>query len=305
MRTKSFAMSGRIYLFIFIVLCCLWGCNQGGDDPILPTYLKLNKPIVLDPSGAQSDFAIKDFWVDQNGQSLGVQPLPTVIPALIPSEGSVMTFAGGVFENGFSFFRTPYPFIRGVTQVIEPSPLDTVDIDLTLEYLSPDTVLQFALDEDFNSAISIFESNTQGSNFTSLFNSTEAAFQGVAGGKVTFTSSRYEFAAKTKTRYALPQRGNNDVWMEITYKGDVPFSVGINYYFVLNPGVGQIDAGNFLPSPDEWNIVYIHINDAIRSLPEAAVFEPFIEATARDGNGTPGREGFIFFDNIRIVHFRP
>ena len=95
--------------------------------------------------------------------------------------------------------------------------------------------------------------------------------------------------------FFLPQGGNNRIFVEITYKNDIPFTVGMYHNNINFEEVG----GEVYYNPrSEWNTVYIDVNDEVRAIPGNEQFTLFLRA---NGGGDIGE---IRFDNIRVVHFK-
>ncbi|MEO0897763.1 MAG: hypothetical protein AAFY71_15260 [Bacteroidota bacterium] len=297
-------MRFSIILGAIILSLILGGCRQG-EEPGAPIYLKLGQgKVKLSEDGFTSDIAIKDFWMSHNANNLGVFQVPNVVP-LIPEEGENRVFVNaGVWENGFSDFRLPYPFWRGIAvDVSNASPLDTIEINPTFEFLSADTVINFAFNEEFETGSSNLSDFYDGPNGTLFRKSGEAAFQGRVGLKATFTKTSYNLLAIGTSAIPLPQQGANDVWMEITYKSDVTFSPGLFYTVVGNGETGDIRT-NFFNSNGEWRTAYLHVNQSVRSVIGTALFTPYIRATSQFPNSDSIGTGTIMIDNFRILHFR-
>ncbi len=292
------------FLSSIFLLLYLGGCLPG-DEPGLPIYLHLKSAKVkLGEGNFTSSIAIKDFWMSHNANDLGVHRIPRIIP-LIPEEGENTVFlSGGVFENGLSAFRLPYPFLRNEAIKIEAEPLDTIVISPTFEYLDADTVIKIAFEENFETASNRFTNLNAGPRVTSMIKSPEAAFQGNLGGKVSFSPSAYEFEAIGSPSIRLPQIGGNDIWMEITYKNNIPFTTGLFYTVPGTGETGDLDSGVFFNSDNEWATAYIHVNQQVRSIIGTALFTPYIRASSQFPDSDSIAAGTLLLDNIRILHFR-
>lgn len=289
------------WTLLLLAASCTWFDRP---EP-LPVYLNFKGArVALNADGTQtSPLGIKDFWVDHNGVGQGVYRLPAVIP-LIPDANNRITLAGGIYETGLSSVRSRYPFWEPVTYELGPDvqPLDTFTFQPTFRYYA-DTVLAYPLKETFEEASMSFVAGT-GNNSADLVFSGINPLQGGFCGAVQFTSDNYEFEALTTGYLSLPQRGNNDVYLEISYRNDIPFTVGL---IAFNPFTSQIEdlpAGLYFNSDLVWNTVFIHINDAVRQQAEGTLFRPYIRATSKDASSGAVRSGQLFLDNLRIVHFK-
>ncbi|MCI4670217.1 MAG: hypothetical protein MRZ79_18925, partial [Bacteroidia bacterium] len=291
---------------LFVPIIILFSACLNQDSPELPVYLHLEGAKVKVGEGSfTSQIAVKDFWMSHNANNFGVHRIPRIVP-MVPEEGRNTIFInGGVFENGLSGFRVPYPFWRAVAIDINAESLDTVKVNPTIEYLSTDTVIRIAFDASFEPGTDDSFSNfSQGNNSTQILKSTTAAFQGDLGARADFSQTNYQLEALGNKSVLLPQVGGNDVWMEITYKNTVPFTPGLFYTVPGTGETGDLNSGVFFDSNGEWTTSYIHVNQQVRSVIGTALFIPYIRATSQFPNSDSIGVGSIFVDNVRILHFR-
>ncbi|GAB4419537.1 MAG: hypothetical protein OHK0039_32070 [Bacteroidia bacterium] len=282
----------------------LGGCALLDRPEPLPVYAQLASVRIAYDSAASrtTRTGVKDLWIDHNGALLGTYRIGATIPVLPTPGNNRLTLAGGIFETGLSSVRARYPFWQPVTIDFDLSALDTLVLNPTFYYY-PDTVLAFPFDEDFESASVGLTSLSSGDNRTLLSPSTLDAFHGSRSGRVAFDSRSYLFEAIGTSYFRLPQSGNNDVYLEISYRGDIAFTAGLYYVGIDGFTVGEIPAGlNF--KSDTWNTVYIHVNDQVRGLPAQTLFRPYIRATSLDNSTGVAASGVLYVDNIRIVHFQ-
>ncbi|MDX1908850.1 MAG: hypothetical protein SF053_17575 [Bacteroidia bacterium] len=299
MKSRQHILPGWLAGLTSLVILLAGGCDRDLPHPV---YLRLRQPrIALDSTGTRTTtLGIKDLWIDHNGTQLGVFRVPSVIP-LLPSEVNRMTFSGGVFETGLSSFRARYPFWQPVSFNVSAEALDTVDVDLTYFYY-PDSVLHFPFNETFEEASIAFESVRTGATVTELEPTADDWFEGRYCGRAVFSQDRYEFEVIGRRFLDLPQRGNNDIYLEITYKSNIPFTAGLYYRATAGSDVGELPANIYFESADSWNTVYVHVNDAVRGLNDA-LFKPYLRANAKDPDTGTIKNGFLQVDNVRIVHF--
>ncbi|MEO0470409.1 MAG: hypothetical protein AAF206_12365 [Bacteroidota bacterium] len=274
-----------------IICLVLPSCNR---EEALPVYLDMNNTqIRLSNSGKITNLGLRDIWVDHNSERLGVFRHPAIVP-MIPQETNVLTFSGGVFETGLSSSRIRYPFWQSTVMEVDAAPLDTVPIRMTIEYFS-DSVLAYPLVEEFEGSSLAFTVLNEGEP-ASLDQPTAGAFDGTRSGRVRFSDSERNFEMVSTDFLALPQNGNNDIYVEVTYRNNIPFTAGL--FFANSAEVGELPSNVFFDSNLEWNTAYIHVNDQVRGTTQGSLFKLYLRA-----NGG-GADGVIFFDNIRIVHFR-
>lgn len=295
-------LTGACVLIMFSHL----SCDRLDPAEPLPVYLQLKgaEAIIRPEPYFGSDIAVKDLWIDHNGEALGVFRLPTTIP-LIREGDDNLTISGGIFESGLSSQRARYPFwLPQSLDIGEVQPLDTIVIEPAFEYLIRDSILTYGFEETFESAsprmLSVATSNP-----ARLINTTEDRFMGIQSGKATFTSVETNLEVVADEFIPLPQQGTNIIYMEITYRNvNIPFTAGLLFATLDGQDAGDLPATVFFFS-EEWNTVYINFNDAVRAIPSQAAFKPYIRASSINRETGEAVNGSIFIDNIRILYFTP
>lgn len=292
-------------ILIFISAMLVAGCNLLNPTEELPVYVSIENPLVeiREQPPLYRSAGIKDAWVFLQNEQIGVFEMPAVIPILPNEVGTSLRIGGGVFETGLSGFRVEYPFWDDVNVSLEGvEPLDTLVVTPQFDYFPRDTALVYAYEAGFEGGSTNLESVTPTSNHTTIQTSTEDKFVGLQSGKVNFTATRYQFEGASPL-LTLPQTGFNDIWCEISYRNDIPFTVLL---VGLAPGSAievELPTNVVFSSPDEWNTAYIHLNDLARSIPAGAVFKLLIRASSLESGTSSGRNGFLFLDHIRLIHF--
>lgn len=295
---KSFFSSLALFL-------ALAACQSLDPAEPLPVYLDLREArVALDEDGTRSTrLGPKDYWINSGTELLGVFRQPGVIPYL-PQEGvDSLVLQGGIFDNGLSPERRPYPFWRPVTvSLAGVEPLDTLRIEPLYRYFPRDTVLAYPFETGFEGAAIGFRPLVATNQDAVLTRSTQTVFEGSFSGRVNFDTDRFLFEVVSDQAFSLPQRGNNRIYIELTYQNDISFTAGLLYNFagvteVLSPGV-------FFRSTGEWNTVFVNLNDLVRGVPDGALFRLWIQASSRQPNSGQGREGYLLLDRVRVVHFR-
>ncbi len=270
-------------------------CELINPEEALPAYLKVESPLVrVDPGRNYAvDAGVKDIWLSRNDDNIGIYPVPSVIP-FIPEAENKFTINGGIFLSGFSSFREPYPFWRAVQFEATPKGLDTIVIRPVFEYFPLDSSLVFKYEEKFEGASFLLLSALSGNaDEVRLERSTEG-FDG-NGGILHFNHIAKEMELVSNDWFLLPQKGNNRIFLEVTYKNNIGFTVGLDYRNSVD--FGRLGGNVFVNSKGEWNTVYYDFNDEVRGLPAEMEFRLFFRATGS------GDVSFITLDNIRLVHF--
>lgn len=290
---KTFAQ-----LPITLIICSTLlfsACELINPQEEIPAYLKIEAPLVaIDPGrNYQVPAGIKDIWLSRNDDNLGIYPVPGVIP-FIPEAKNEFTLNGGIFLSGFSSFREPYPFWRGIQFESSITGGDTLVLRPVFEYYSPDTILVFKFEEKFEGASFQFQSLLNGNANEVKLERTEGGFD-KNGGKFNFNGTATNMEIVSSDWFRLPQDGNNRMFLEVTYNNTIPFNVGLEYRNAID--FGRLGGDVFVNSQGEWNTVYYDFNDKVKSLPAQVEFRLFLRAAGGSETGS------ITLDNIRLVHF--
>ncbi len=308
MFTLNKRTSQLLFLAGILTFCILplGGCRLLNPEEDLPVYVQVLEPLVLidEANNVWSPAGIKDVWAFQQADKIGVFEMPVTFPVLLNEGVDSLRLGGGIFETGLSGFRVEYPFWNDVNVALEGAqPLDTVVVRPRFRYFQRDSTLIYALEEGFEGASIIFQSNEISDQFTSIQPSSEDKFVGQLSGKVTFSPAKYIFEGSSPV-ISLPQTGFNDIYCEVSYRNDIPFTVmlvGLTRGSLIEV---ELPTSIVFSSPNEWRTVYIHLNDLARSLPDGAAFKLVIRASSFDANAGSGRSGFLFLDHIRLIHYR-
>lgn len=261
-------------------------------------YVKLGPTqVLLDPDkNLRSSVGIKDFWVEQGSDFLGVYDIGKVIP-VFDNGSETYVFSGGIFRAGLSGFRERYPFWKAVVEDIPFSELDTVEINPLVEYFPRDTSLIYVYEEDFESGGRSLIDLSPSATDVRLVRSSASAFEGQQAGRAIFSSIDTLMEIVSEVAFSLPESGQNNIWMEMSFKSDIPFAAGLYYEEPGQPNFGPI-GGDVLYQSDDWTRVYIPLTDAVSSLSGNNIrYRLWFQANGR------GESGTLYMDYIRLIHF--
>jgi hypothetical protein len=294
----------HIWIVLLAFAGLVSGCETFDKPEPMPVFLDIDQArVALNKSGSiTTTLGVKDLWVDYGVSRLGVFRQPSIVPVIPGESTDSIALAPGVFKSGLSSSRTIYPFLRPLVVPLDAEPLDTLKIRPVFSYYA-DTVIHFPFDESFEGASMTLEDfNSNLPSTTTLRTTRSDVFMGTGAGRADFNASQYNLEMIGSSFMPLPQSGINDIYMEITYKNTVSFTVGLLYATASD--IGEIPAGVFFRSEDEWNTAYVHVNAGVRGILGTALFKPFIRASSFDASTNTAREGFILIDNFRIIHFQ-
>lgn len=275
-------------LFVFL------GCNK--KEPI-PAYLNIQS---IDVQGF-TDHKITDAWVYADNEFLGTFPLPGQIPIL--KSGNVkIDVLSGILENGD--YQTPnfYPFFPSYSLTTLLTPGETRAIQPVVIY---DPVTTVALFDGFeqNGAINWFAEEVDGDPLTRIVTVTDDPFEGAQSAKVTIDTSHQLFEVRTLELENLPTSGGRPCWLELTYKTDFPFIIGLS-----GAEAGQTFETSYFQQvfpKTEWTKMYVNLTQAL-ALSDFPIYKLAIRARLPlDDKGKPTIiSGSMFLDNMRLVYLK-
>jgi len=269
-----------------LLLSLAWlaaGCNVINPDEPVPAYVQVNSvALTTDPftEGANTH-NITDVWVYVDDQAVGVYEWPFTVPVL-PTGKREVALVAGIKINGTAGTRGAYPFYA----------LDSMTIDLqaaVVDTLAPQFTyidnIAFALLEDFET----------GNDFTGLSriqDDPQVAY-GKAAGKMTLDASTSSKEAVSNGGYILPA-GGTPVYLEVDYKCDNKFSIGVQAVTATNVIKNFIAV---VTPKNEWHKIYIELTRDVSTL-NALSYEVLIGAALEEGNTTAN----IYLDNIKLLY---
>lgn len=303
------AGSKRLISFLSIVFFTVLffsSCRKFDGDQTVPSYISIDSMnIVTDyPLEGSNSNKITTLWIYVDGNIEGIYELPVRAPILARGEHE-LRIEGGIYLNGIKALRIPYPFYKPVIKNVNLE--EAVILDLNAEDFSTtyETTCDFVWMEDFEDPSISLDSlspskvniqRTTPANNPDAFLSPNSMYSGV----ITLTSEKDYFRLSTNVGsdegFVLP-RGSNPVFLEINYKCDAVFRVGVfakNYNTVeTNPVL------NMNPSA-EWNKIYVNLKPVVNASVNAINFNIFFEGFGNEGT-EPTK---IYLDNIKLIHYK-
>lgn len=286
----------KVLLISLLVLIYIQfnSCELIDEPEQIPSYIQ------IDTIKVQSDYLnegsnshnIKDAWLFVNNQLIGPFELPMKAPVLEEGEQMVEVFAG-IDDNGIISLPEVYPFYdryrvtktlkRGETLVVEPTVLYNDDAQITIEDFEAGNLFGEDLDGNQNNRITL---------------TTTGQFEGQRSGYIRLTTENSFFEKGTQPNYRLYDEDNPTapVYMELNYKNNVPFEIGVIGYD-NNVLVDKIYITGMNPS-DTWNKIYINMSFAVSGM-KADNYQVVIRAAKTEDVEV----GEIFLDNVKLLHF--
>jgi hypothetical protein len=293
-------MKNRYCLLLLVVILFLGACELYNPKEPIPAYIRIKK-INLTTQSAEgtNSHKITDAWVYVDEELIGCFELPTKFPVLKTGTHHLKIRAG-IKVNGISATRSPYPFYTYFEQDINLVAGQVLDVSPSVGYISN---TQFSFIEDFEGTGHIFYPRPAGTDTVLKITTNPAlVFEGAGSGIVGLDNIKTFFEAVTdpSNKYILPTAGS-PVFLELNYKCDHPFSVGVYGYTVSTGGtitnVQQFKAIDVNKS-ENWNKIYVYLSPIVTSS-GANRFSVFVGCANSPAVG----DITIQLDNIKLVHF--
>lgn len=273
---------------------CIWialdGCTFIDHFNEKPAYIEVNNAYYFlnAQKNDTASLALKDIWVYQYPNIQGIYELPAKFPVL-NADSKMYIFQGGVFENGLSAIRRPYPFWKNDTTYLNLSPGLVQQYNPKFHYYS-DSVLVFPIAEDFEGVGVKLQHNGNTMDTVSLQLSSTDVYRGQKSATMTFDSTHHQFLQISTQPLTLPT--DREVWLEVTLKGDVYLEVGLEYRGTTIERITPFAAYGY---PERWNTVFFNLSPLATKNPGTTKYL-ILKATG------DGKERFLRLDNIRMIH---
>ena len=286
--------SGVKHLVVIAFALWLTSCNIINPDEEIPSVLHLSPfTFQIEPGQGSGDNKVTEVWVYANGNNLGAFSPPVDVHFF--EEGLVnFVLRPGIRNNGIADDAIIYPMFEGYSFDYTASPGSELDVQPVTRYKT-NTV--FSLISDFE-LINDFVDNRD-TNLTSTFVRSQVdVYEGAYSGQMTVTpDGRYAEVTHTIAIGDLPVNASRPTYLEMRYKNEVDFYVGIlgldlngnnysKFFFRANPSTS-------------WKMIYLNLTDYI--LESGLPAYKIVFSTVYPSTSTLPQYN-IFLDNIKVVH---
>ncbi|HQQ93852.1 MAG TPA: hypothetical protein PLQ93_04820 [Bacteroidia bacterium] len=247
-------------------------------------------PVTVNPAANQgsANHKITDLWLYVNGNFQGVYPSGHLMPIPVNNQSARIEVFAGIRNNGISETRIPWLFYQKLRfdTVVENG--QNIVKALAFTY---NTTTTFAWLEDFDgtNGISLVKSSISDTGFVLA-----PADQSLEGKSALLGMGPLDVVAQvesTKT-YTLPS-GNSNVYLELNYKCDHAFEVGL-----ISSSTELKPALNLNPQAS-WNKIYIQLAGVVNSQPVSANYSYKVYFRMLNSDGSSPR---LYLDNIKLVY---
>lgn len=256
----------------------------------VPAYLTINSyPHTALSTEGSSSAKITDAWIYINSEFKGAFEIPFEVPIL--EEGAVtIEVKPGIKLNGIASTRVANPFYTDYEIQTTLDPNSTTELFPTSAY-SPLSTFEWI--EDFEDAgFSVEKTTSSDTNFVLV--SGADAYEGNNSIAFYLDDEHIFFEGVSTVSLDLPKTNGHIIFLEMDYKCDNPFTVGL--FANENQTVYQDQILRLNPS-EEWNKIYVNLTPNVLSRFQASEFKVFVGAI-KEGEGVKS----VFLDNLKVIY---
>jgi len=298
----------KILLKASILLLAFTACKTEKYQSQKPVYVSVPDIALVadeDPSREEGSLheKINTVWLRLNGNVVGAYELPATMPLVLEEGDNQLEFFAGISLNGINSQRVIYDYYQSISRSITFTPDPTAPDTLVFENLQTQytEISEVQIIEDFDgTGLRLTETaqSDTGIYFVSdsslVFKDPEHPNQNNGRAGVIYTDSKNEEAfIASANNLDLPTNGR-DVYVELTYRCNQPFYVGI---IADLPGQTVERPVVRLNPQENWNKIYINLVTELLAVNGAQRFK-LLFSSFNDDSGT----GEIYLDNIKIVY---
>lgn len=294
-------MIRRLSVF-YILLMLISACKKDEQKAAIPAYLHIDDMNVhsdFQSEGTASD-RLTTVFISIDGEDQGAYEIPCDFPIIGNGEHTI-SIHPGMDLYGIAAYRTVYPFYEVYSEQVTLIPEKTTYLNAnndSIPSVGYKTSADITILEDFEGNGLRFE-ETPGTSDTIMFITKDSSEiftfknEPVEGSGKIYLEPSYQIETSTISSYKLPGFGA-DVYVEINYKSDIQFSVGI----FANRGNQTIASPVATVNPsDEWNKIYINLEPEVSYYyNDADDFDIFIRAV-----NSSNEDRILYLDNIKLV----
>lgn len=282
--------------FLFSLLPIFFSCNIINPAEPTPTYIHIDSFSVrkngLIPTVTTSS-QISAIWVYYNNNPIGEFDLPATFPVITDGTGNgTLEIYPGIVINGLYDHMDIYPFyVPDTSFSFAPQPGKILTYEPKTEYFNS---VKINWSDNFAQGAPTGFNLYDGNIFMTIDTSREDVFEGNGCGKIYMNNPGVD--SSEDSTVAFPIR-SGDGYIEINYKSDVPFYVGLRTNLSSYVSSSPNYLAGFYPSAT-WQKAYVSISQFTFQYTGTS-YNLFVKTSLPPGQAT----GTLLLDNIQIVTF--
>lgn len=290
---RTFILPVWAYFMLLSVLP-FYSCETINPAEQVPGYVKIDSIRFTTDYQFQgsSEYRFKDAWVYVDNNYLGTYELPITFPVLATGTHKISVRAG-IILNGVAATRAAYAKTATFDTLIDLKENATVSIAPIVQYFNN---LDFVQMEDFDDGgVSLISTDVDDAQLTLTAQGDTNALEG-ASGKVVLDQNKPLFEVATDVPFTLPSISSP--FIELNYKGDQEFTIGIFYTMNSAPGVAlRLNLVN-VRSTSDWKKIFLDLRSLAALDPDINNYKVFLRATLPSG----AVSSTLYFDNLKVLY---
>ena len=283
------------YCLPVFILILFISCNK--EEPI-PAYIHIDKFTLTTnyTNEGSNSHKILDAWIYIDDQPVGAFEMPCTVPVLYQGTHTIKV-SPGIKENGIAETRIINTFYERYESSITLNAGQITTVNPFTKYaLNAD----FAWLEDFDGAgHTICKSDGVTPDAVMKDTSGTEVFEGTGSGVVNLTANGSSYFGETCSQFTSLPIDGSPVIIEMNYKCNTDFNVGIVGY---DQG-GNIQAQTIaisLNSKTDWNKIYINLSNELQDAAGsgAVKFRIFFSMLKDDSLSS----SYFFLDNLKLIY---
>lgn len=276
---------------VLILVCCsllvFSSCNIINPAEEIPAYIEVDSFGVYTDLLTQgsSTSNIADVWVTVEGEFLCGYPLGTKVPVLYSGKHTV-TLRAGILLNGIEGTRVPYAAFVSFDTLVDLKPGVIHKIVPRVTYAGE---TEFLLNENFDNNSLLFSTPVTSASIIVEPNT----YDGNCG-RVVLDAAHNSFACTTIDSFDLPG-GTKPTYIEIDYKCDADFSVGVKASTTLGPLDFPLLG---IRATSVWKKIYVNLTSITTQAQGARDWKIYMNASL----GLNEISDTLRFDNIKLIY---
>lgn len=288
MKLKQLVYTCLVGTFIFGQM----SCDIINPEEEIPSYLKIES-IEIEETFDQETFGLSSKIVSANvivdGETAGVINIPGKIP--IFAEGDVtITLDPLVQENGASNLLQIYPFFERIVIPATLTRRDSVVVNAKTKYVEGSSFRG----STFSGSDEFFTEDIDENGMTQLNISNIGGQVGEGSvGLVVLNEENPYYEAATSGSVTIDVGTASQIWLEVQYKSDVDFVIGVKD----STGENKREFG--IRAKGEWNTIYFNAANLLFAN-NITTFQ--LTMTAVLPASWSGEDAEILVDNVKLVY---
>jgi len=283
------------YFLLFGLLCNIFLFNSCKKYEAAPAafFIKSSPVSVATTGTAQgtSSNKITDLYLYINGKFQGAFQEGNTLPIPTYNKNVSIDVFAGIKNNGIKSLSITWIFYDKISFDTLVESGKTINRPMTFKY-NPNT--KFLWMENFEgNGFSIVKSTDYNGDTAASFKVAQPfdTFEGSKSVELSLPGNHSIGVLESSIPYALP-KANSNVYLELNYKCDSPFEVG-----VIGDWVSPKTALNINAQPN-WNKIYIQLADAINRSPAPDQQKIYFRVVKTNDFPDP----HVWLDNIKLIY---